>query len=561
MIALCTLVGMLQACSQLYFLDPDGLSYLDLSDMVLSPHPWKVINGYWSPALPILLAVGRSLLRPSRFWEVPMFHVVLAVVYLVALFLFTLFQREVRRTFVSSEVNEAGIKYRAWIILVYTIFLWTQVGLIGVGWTTPDTLITCVVLAAALCSLRRNRTGQWKYAILLPLVLASGYWVKAALLPIGIVWLIVAVASSRAACRLRVAGISGLLFISLAGPLVALISFHVRALSIGQTGALNYSWCVNGVHRYTHWQGDALDKALHPTHLVLSTPAMYSFAAPIGGSYPPWFEPSYWYAGLKPKWNFRQQIRALANAFLNLGITLFGWRSSRFLMMVLGTTILLSRRIGWASLWRVYPVWLPCVLAILLYTLVVLLPRYVAPFLLVFIVVSAATVEFGEEKSERLIELVVVLGCTLILGGLCLRVVRQDVILFATKKGVSTSLRPDWAIAQFLRNEGIPEHADVGSVGYDFSPYWARMAGVRVAAEVPYPARFAMRKDTWIPTGLINDGSEAMVQKVFRQLDICAVVARKTAIGGHLAAYDWVQVPGADAVVWINHQPCGRTAR
>ena len=557
MVTLAALIGLVQAVCKIFFLDPDGLSYLDLSDTVLSHRPEALISGYWSPFLPLVLAAGRGILRPNRFWEVPVFHLMLLLIYLAALLFFTVLQRRLQREFPSPDDSRTR---RIRTVLAYTVFLWTQVGLIGVGWTTPDTLVTCVVLAAALCWLRWRRSGAWRDAALFAVVLASGYWVKAALLPIGLLWMGVATLRSEAGRRLRFAAVAGWAFVAVAGPLVLLTSLHAHAFSTGSTGALNYAWCVNGAHRYTHWQGDAAHVALHATQTVLDEPAMYVFRNPIGGTYPPWYEPAYWYAGLKPRWDARQQVQSLSNGCLNLAVTLFGWRSSRVMILVLGVAGLLSRRIAWRSLLALVPLWLPSVLAIVLYVGVVLLPRYVAPFLLVIGALAAASVTSPDGDEGRLMGIGVVLGCAVICGGLCLRIARQGFLQFAIHDATD-SPRPDWAIAEFLHRQGVPERAEVGSVGYEFSPFWARLAAVRVVAEVSDTKRYSLSKGQWNPSLLVQDSNEAIVLGAFERLGVCSVVGRRSVIGGHSAAFGWTPVPGTDALVWASHRPCLQFAR
>jgi len=74
-------------------------------------------------------------------------------------------------------------------------------------------------------------------------------------------------------------------------------------LTIGESGRLNYGWEVDGADRLVHWQGKPFDigKPLHPTTQVFDSPKAFVFPEPIAGTYPPWYDPSYWYAGIDPK--------------------------------------------------------------------------------------------------------------------------------------------------------------------------------------------------------------------------------------------------------------------
>src|SRR5207244_11393935 len=57
------------------------------------------------------------------------------------------------------------------------------------------------------------------------------------------------------------------------------------------------------------WQGGTpgYGKPRHPTRLIYPTPPVYEFAGPIGGTYPMWTDPSYWYTGVRARFNWHQQ--------------------------------------------------------------------------------------------------------------------------------------------------------------------------------------------------------------------------------------------------------------
>ena len=57
---------------------------------------------------------------------------------------------------------------------------------------------------------------------------------------------------------------------------------------------------VNGVPWY-HWQGGPPGNGapVHPTRQVATNPDIFEFAAPIAGTYPPWYDPTYWDEGAR----------------------------------------------------------------------------------------------------------------------------------------------------------------------------------------------------------------------------------------------------------------------
>ena len=58
-----------QAYAQRFSVGPDGISYLDLSDAVVSGRWSTLINLYWSPLYPVLVGVGRVIAGAGPRWE------------------------------------------------------------------------------------------------------------------------------------------------------------------------------------------------------------------------------------------------------------------------------------------------------------------------------------------------------------------------------------------------------------------------------------------------------------------------------------------------------------
>jgi hypothetical protein len=124
---------------------------------------------------------------------------------------------------------------------------------------------------------------------------------------------------------------------------------------------------------------------LHPVKRVFPAPATYQFAGPVGGTYPFWYDPSYWQEGLKPHFDLRGQARAIARGMssywslcsdpllqLNVvaGLCIFYLLAAKPLVCIKRA----------AANW---PLVLPGLSALGLYALVTALYRYVAPFVLI----------------------------------------------------------------------------------------------------------------------------------------------------------------------------------
>ena len=52
----------------------------------------------------------------------------------------------------------------------------------------------------------------------------------------------------------------------------------------------------------------------HPTRKIFDAPPVYEFGYPVGGTYPVWYDPTYWYEGGVSHFDFRKQLRVVGMA-------------------------------------------------------------------------------------------------------------------------------------------------------------------------------------------------------------------------------------------------------
>ena len=95
--------------------------------------------------------------------------------------------------------------------------------------------------------------------------------------------------------------LSLVIFLGLSSPLILILSRSKGRWTLGGGGELVYAWFVNGTPVFYNWQGEAPNVGVpkHPTRKLFDRPAVYEYAAPIRGTYPPWYDPAYWNAGLE----------------------------------------------------------------------------------------------------------------------------------------------------------------------------------------------------------------------------------------------------------------------
>lgn len=161
----CTAIalGAMDAWAGRYYMNPDGISYLDMGDAYLRGDWNMAINAFWSPLYSWLLELFLKVLKPSPYQEFPVVHLANFVIYLAALACFEFFLRAwivyLRKSGNAADGSwDVRIPERAWWILGYSLFIWTSLILISTKLVTPDMCVAAsVYLASGL--LLRIRAG------------------------------------------------------------------------------------------------------------------------------------------------------------------------------------------------------------------------------------------------------------------------------------------------------------------------------------------------------------------------------------------------------------------
>ena len=109
-----------------------------------------------------------------------------------------------------------------------------------------------------------------------------------------------------------------------------------------------------------------------------------------------------------------------------------------------------------------------------------------------------------------------------------------------------------WAIAQAIERAGVPAGSQVGSIGWEFFPFWARAAHDRVVAEVYDPERFEIwTTREYRQHQLVSSSQWPAVLNAFRAAGARAVVARQANIEPALLSKGWSKVSGTDVVFFV----------
>ena len=309
-----------QAWHGRHAINPDGVSYLDIADAYLRADWHAAISTYWSPLYSWLLAGGLAAFRPSPFWEFAVAKVVNLAIFLGALAAFEWFAHVAttpRRDKPDENRETAGLPPGVLYAFAYALFLWSSCVLTSVAIVSPDLLVSVFVylLAAWVLRARRVAPGLAGSAVF-GLILGVGCLAKAALLPLGCLFLLASLIAAgsvrKAAPHLAAAGA---VLAVLLGGWVGAMYWKSGRVTLGDVSRLNYLWIVNGVPDHG-WESDdpRLGTAVHPPRRLPSDPPVYEFAEPNLGTFPLWYDPPHWCEGLTFRFDLRQQLSAIAGS-------------------------------------------------------------------------------------------------------------------------------------------------------------------------------------------------------------------------------------------------------
>jgi hypothetical protein len=465
-------------------MNPDGVSYLDMGDYYWKGNWHAALNPYWSPLYGWMTGLMFRVTKPSMRWEYPEVHLLNFAIFVATLFCFEIFWRELLAWKGDNAWMGASRPY-AWA-LGYLLFACILFGAGMLALVSPDLLVAALVLVASGMMLRfASGLMGTTQAALMGAVLGVGYLAKAAMLPFAVVVMMTMLAVTwRQHGRKWMIGATLLGFLVISIPFIAALSYSERQLTFGESAKINYGWCVNGVSPIdSHWQGDGPGHsgALHPTRKIFGWPEVYEFATPVAGTYPVWYDPSYWYAGLDSRVHPVREVKAFLNTVSQ--IEEYFLRTLGFLTTVVLMMFLLSDRIkdSWWRLMEFWPIMVPAVAVFLMYAMVHWEMRYTSGVMLVGCGAVMASMSISEEERR----LYVLQAASLMLGAMMVCWVLPLLMLNGSYRDGRQSSQ-QIALAERLRTMGFKPGDQVALIGNGFGEeYWARLEKVRIVAEVP----------------------------------------------------------------------------
>ena len=457
-------------------MNPDGVTYMDISDAYRGAH-WKAaLNRHRSPFYSWILTPALALTQASPDAEFPAVHAVNFLVFLATLFCFHFLLTGVMRSHPKPAFPD-------WALMCagYAVFLWSTLAVITLDLVTPDVCVAAAVYLTVGMLLRiRKGDDRWAVFFVLGVVLGIGYLIKTALLAFAPLIAILCAAAignvRRAMPKLMLIALG---FVIVAAPWIYALSSAKGQFTLGDSGKLVYGFVVQKVPNF-HWHGGPPGSGVpaHPDRQIYSYPNAYEFATPISGTYPPNYDYSYWAEGMIVHFDIGTHLRRVAKSLYEY-FTFFDERLSGVISIVVLLWLIGER--GWAAAKSLAQEWrllIPAAYGFGTYAQVSVEWRFLGAYvtLLLIALLCAPRIPEFERKRQVMggaaVAVMVVLGCHL-----C--------AFSYTQSRQSGSMLEHLTVARSLRALPLGPGTPVAVIGDGNGAYWARLARVRIVAEIP----------------------------------------------------------------------------
>src|SRR5215469_13482380 len=180
--------GLFQCWSYRFWIEPDGVNYLDIANAYLR-HDWSAaVNSYWSPLYSWLLALTFYVFRPSGYWESTVLHLLNFVIFLFALRCGEFFISEL----LSSRADRSLPDWALWVV-GYSLLLFVSLFMNSAYLDTPDLLTSGLVYVAAGLLIRiHSGRATSRIFIILGAILGIAYFSKTVMFLVAFAFLVAA---------------------------------------------------------------------------------------------------------------------------------------------------------------------------------------------------------------------------------------------------------------------------------------------------------------------------------------------------------------------------------
>jgi hypothetical protein len=486
-------------------MNPDGVSYIDMALQASAGNLDAWVNAYWSPLFPVILTPLFKIFRPEMNELYPLVHAVQGGLLVLGYFLFRSLARELspavdhERSPLERLPSLLGSE-----LLIAFIYIWVHSRIGLQSYVTPDLLGYVLMWGMSWAGVRFTRNGTWRSGITLGFAAGLAGLTKAFYVPYGALG--IGLALILGAKRLRGLAVAAV-FLAIMSVWWVPLREKYPQFPWGAAGPLNRAWSTQkmGVS-FIHWHPEVALGAsesgvpTHTTRLLQHEPPIFEFAAPISATYAPWYDPAYWFEGVKVAASPSQRFSRIHEVFRTASRVLF-YKEFLFFLILIGSWALFlaggAKSLFSVGLKRLAQdrglLWLGLHASggLGAYMTMGSLPRYWGGLLLLLLLTVLATfcvsstVSRGVDVAKRVSRFST--AVLFISAFLALRMFPWGVVYHAVKtssKGTSESIE----IARALRSpDGLNLEAGqlIGYIGNSFDAYFMQLAGLRVGAEIP----------------------------------------------------------------------------
>lgn len=484
------LVNALHVWTLRWHLEPDGISYLDIAWAYARGNWHHAINAFWSPLFSWILGGAFCVMDADRFSQLNILHTVNFAAFVLATATFALLVHEIQKwqSCLHTPDGTEPLLPGEFSLASYAMFIYASRFVLSPFIDQPDIIVEALVFLDTALLVRIARGDRRVRAFLaLGGVLGVGYLAKTVMFPLALVFLVAAFLASGGTRRMIGRTLmAGTLFASVAAPWIVVLSQKEGHPTFGSAGRIAYFVYSHDLEPVDLMTGNFPDGApVHPIQSALNSPPVLLFPTAYG-TFPPWYDPTYYYAGVVNRLTFRGQFLILTKSFsacLQLASASKGPLIGLFILVLFSGLRRYSR-----EFLKRFPIWLPSCVALMAYGLVEFSTRLVEPFIIVFWVALLSAVHTPiTQEARRMVSSVILL----IVLVLCIPVIQapaSDIRALRTPpERRDKSCGPQWKVAKGLRAMGLAEGNRVAIIGkhQDQTECWAELDGLTIIGEIP----------------------------------------------------------------------------
>lgn len=484
-----------------YQIDGDAVSYMDIASSILHGRWHEIVNGLWNPGYPALLALGKLLTHAGRMQELYVFYWVNYCIFLGSIactwfFIQSILQARSLFSTKHSEIEWTFSASQIFLIGYATVFLSWQ-NEFSLGKIRVDGLFASLLLLAFGFLFRAVFTPSLLFDVGVGCSLGLAYLVKSPgfVLAAGIFFLLATykiVAPETKYRRWRI-GISIVAFSLVSDPYITALSMQKGRFDVGDSARLNYAWYVSGTepehllnNQHSRF-GDAAVNLQHSEIQMPSSPIVMYFPHFQHATYGPWFDPSYFNEGVKPRFNLLAQLQLTIQQSRHL--FLFTVIHADVLAL-LAFCIVCGMQAGRALClrWILVMIYVILLFSIAMYLCVHFLDRYIAGQFWAACIATFAILTYNKSKHTSLLKgASAFFAIVIVLHGVQSVVeLRQTALLSGVEYGWQRTTEFDTA-SKLLATGILPGDSVSCFRACNTGAYWARLAGIHVNSAIYDP--------------------------------------------------------------------------